>query len=282
MATTGNTATGAIYSINAAYSVSTALPSSRGKEVSELLEPLRRFRASDVLRPRAIVGSSTQSSGPLSAVGKHGWGMAIRFVPDGHFVAVGSDSGQVLVYSVEDGALMASFSNHSAPARALGWSELISSGSLLGAHAPDSAQIDHLIVGAEDKTITVHDVLDLAERQGEASDNTVAVLQGHEKMVTSICARQDGRIIASASRDGTAKLWDLAASPKAVVCTVSEEAPLWCVRWLPEPGESKHTTAGAMGASGAPGTVSRRFIVAGDEGRIKWYRSAGAAAVRDI
>lgn len=228
IATTGNTATLAVYFFNTTILDAARKSGDRGQETSELFETLHRARASDILRPRTSVGS-TQTAGPLTALGKHGWGMTIRFSPDGEQVAVGSDSGQVVVYGVDDGSVIASFSNHSAPIRALAWSELPSAESLLGSSSLRSTRIDHLIVGAEDNTITVHDALDLADRQNEASDNTVAMLQGHTKMATSVAARQDGRIIASASRDGTAKLWDLAASPKAVVCTVFEELPLWCI-----------------------------------------------------
>lgn len=280
VATTGNTATGAIYRLSPSFIGSAQCEGPRGTEVDDLLEPLYRFRASGVLRT-TNTDPTPAAKGPLAAVGKHGWGMTISFSPDGDLVGLGSSSGQVVVYAVKDGATVASFSNHSAPVRSIAWSLLPSAESLLGTTQSDAVRLDHLLIGAEDTTITVHDALDLLERAHEASDNTIAILQGHGKMVSALSARQDGRIIASASTDGTAKLWDLAASPKTVVCTSFEEYPLWCIEWLPEP-PTETEAAVLSGAASGSGPVSRRFLVAGDEGRVKWYRSAGAAAVRDI
>jgi WD40 repeat protein len=59
---------------------------------------------------------------------------------------------------------------------------------------------------AADCLICVWDVKSLAARR---SLSLVATLEGHTGWVTSLAVRSDNKLLASASTDGTAKIWDL-------------------------------------------------------------------------
>ncbi|KDN38640.1 WD40 repeat-like protein [Tilletiaria anomala UBC 951] len=271
LATTGNTASLSLYRITVDNLASTN-DSQEQSPLSTFLTPLRRFRANAVIHPKdhASASSATRSlaRNPIPTSARKGWGMCVRFTPAGSMVAVGTDSGQVIVHDVESGAVIALFSNHAAPIRSLSFSLAPVLGSVNSAAAPLSGhrgssgssslsdlerRLDHLSVGSEDLTLSVHDARDLREQGQQASGTVVAMLQGHAKMVVDASIRGDGRILASTSTDKTIKLWDLAASPKVCVCTIAEDGAMWCLRWIND----------------------GKFVAAGDQGVVRWYRGAG-------
>lgn len=63
------------------------------------------------------------------------------------------------------------------------------------------------------------------------------------------------------SADKTIKVWDLAA--RAAVSTVQESGEVWAVSWRPKPA--------LPGSAGA-------FVSAGQDGCVRWWRSAGTGA----
>ncbi len=140
---------------------------------------------------------------------KKGWGMVVRFSPiDGRLVAVGTDSGQVIVHSTETGDVIASFSNHSAPIRSIRFSLAPSAYSAAGSTSAKPAvngagaaqaqhRLDHIVIGSDDRTLTLHDARDIEERGEAASDQVVTMLQGHAGRVLDASIRPDGRITAS-------------------------------------------------------------------------------------
>ena len=179
IAVTGNTAAISLYTVSW----------DGDSEETPPLTPLRRFRANNVIRPRTV--SSAPSPAELmrgsGASARKGWGTCVRFTPDGSMVAVGVDSGQVIIHDVETGSVVASFSNHSAPIRSV---EFSLSQTIKG-------QLDHLFIASEDRSCSVHDATHLDVNGPELSDQTVSLLQGHNKMVLAAQAREDGRIVAT-------------------------------------------------------------------------------------
>ena len=142
---------------------------------------------------------------------KKGWGTCIRFSPlDGRLIAVGTDSGQVIVHSTQTGDVVASFSNHAASIRNITFSLTpvggsFGAGSLAsqngGINGTSSREgrgtLDHLVVSSDDRTLTIHDARDMEESGGQTSDTVVAMLQGHAGRVLDASLRADGRIVAS-------------------------------------------------------------------------------------
>lgn len=65
--------------------------------------------------------------------------------------------------------------------------------------------------------------------------------------------------VPSRSADKTVKVWDIAA--RAAVSTIQDTGEVWSVSWRPQ--------VPAAGSAGA-------FVSGGEDGTIKWWRSAGA------
>lgn len=61
------------------------------------------------------------------------------------------------------------------------------------------------------------------------------------------------------SADKTIKVWDIAA--RAAVSTIQDTGEVWSVSWRPQ------ATAGTAGA----------FVTGGEDGVVRWWRSAGAS-----
>ncbi|PWN53537.1 WD40 repeat-like protein, partial [Violaceomyces palustris] len=174
------------------------------------------------------------------------FGLKVVFSLEGEMVAVGTNSGQVFVYDTDTGELLITYADHALPVRSLTFSE---------GH--------HLILGSDDKTITIHDVRDLrrihslqeGKRRRRRIGSTVANLRGHKGWILDLKTSSDGRILASSSTDKTIKLWDLKVNPKTCVFTFSETGNVWSISWKPRP--------------------SSAFLTGGDDGVIRWYRSGG-------
>jgi WD40 repeat protein len=66
-----------------------------------------------------------------------------------------------------------------------------------------------------------------------ATGNEVAVLQGHDDDVADACLSPDGRSVATASRDGTARVWD-AGDDDALLPLYGGEGPLRAVLFQPD------------------------------------------------
>ena len=109
----------------------------------------------------------------------------------------------------------------------------------------------------------------------------MAHLAGHRDWVLSVAISPDSRLAISGyvlvhsgggiyskhshrSSDKTIRIWDLAA--RTSVSIISEPAEVWSVCWRPRvPG----TMVGPGGGAG--------FVSGGEQGIVRWYRSAGSA-----
>lgn len=101
---------------------------------------------------------------------------------DASLLAVGTNTGDVVLFDVETTAQLAVICDHAQPVRALYFP------------SPNSTFADHLLVGSDDRVATLHDVRDVREAH---ACSTVAALQGHEGWVLDVHSSGDGRIVAT-------------------------------------------------------------------------------------
>lgn len=192
-----------------------------------------------------------------------GFAMKLAFVRasthqnhDGTLLALGTSSGTVLLFDVETRAQIALVCDHAQPVRALYFS------------GPTSTFSDHLFVGSDDRTTTVHDLQNV---RATRAPSTITALQGHHGWVLDVQSSGDGRIVATCASDGLVQLWDLAASPVASVATFSQPAPVWALAWKPQAPKSAEQDAVSTQLL-APGSD---FVTGGEDGTIRRYRNAG-------
>jgi WD40 repeat protein len=109
---------------------------------------------------------------------------AVAFSPSGDVIAAGTSYGAVQLWSTADGALIASFGDHTDQVRAVAFS-------------PDGKT---LATGSEDQTIRLWET---------ATGVCRRVLRGHEGRVWSVAFSPNGSTLATTSDDRTVRLWDM-------------------------------------------------------------------------
>ena len=125
--------------------------------------------------------------------------LCVAFAPDGRTIALGTDSGEVALWSIRSDAgpgwvVRRRKSRRFTPRRARVASVAFSAdGSTIAA--------------ASGRTVTLWDIDDTRDR--DAVFKSRAVLRGLEGPITGIAAAPSGSILATASLDGTARLWDV-------------------------------------------------------------------------
>jgi WD repeat-containing protein 61 len=134
-----------------------------------------------------------------------------------------------------------------------------------------------LISGSDDKRICLHDIRTTSN--SKSTGGAVAYLSGHAGWVVSTDVNPNSKLILSGyvtphshirivsdrthrSCDKTIKIWDI--GQRAAVSTAQDTGDVWSVSWRPIPPE--------------PGHGAGSFITAGEDGNVKWWRSAGAAS----
>ncbi|KAL1943896.1 hypothetical protein VTO73DRAFT_3714 [Trametes versicolor] len=173
--------------------------------------------------------------------GRSKFGMYCKHSPDGARVAMSSEAGQIYIFDLASNALQTTYSSHAMGVRSLAW----------------SADSNLLLSASEDKRLILHDVR--VSASGKPGSGAVATLSGHSSWVLSTDISPDGRLAVSGSADKTMKVWDIGA--RAAVSTVQDTGEVWSVSWRPKP--PAHGTAGA-------------FVSGGEDGIVRWWRSAGA------
>ncbi|KAH9947193.1 WD repeat-containing protein 61 [Amylocystis lapponica] len=173
--------------------------------------------------------------------GRNKFGMYCKHSPDGTRVAMSSETGQIYIFDLASASLLSTYTSHAMAVRSFAWS-------------PDSQL---LLTASEDKRLILHDVR--VSASGKPSSGAVATFSGHSSWVLSADFSPDGRLALSGSADKTMKVWDIAA--RTAVSTVTDTGEVWAVSWRPKPS--------AAGSAGA-------FVSGGDDGIVRWWRSAGA------
>ncbi|TXT07292.1 hypothetical protein VHUM_03462 [Vanrija humicola] len=163
--------------------------------------------------------------------------------PDGAQIAVGMETGHVVIVDAETQAVLTTYSAHAMGVRTVSWS-------------PDS---QWLYSGSDDARIVLHDVR-AGAKSGARGEGAAAILQGHQGWVLTTAASPDGRLLGSGGADNLVKLWDI--GQRACVSTSTADAEVWGFAWQPE-------IEGGL----APG---KQFAVAGDDKKVSLYRAAGA------
>lgn len=186
----------------------------------------------------------------------------LAFSYEGDLLAMGTNTGVVFVWDVHSGEQIACMTDHSQPVRAITFAR------------PSVAYSNHMFVGSDDRTITVHDVEAI---RGRASETTVAALQGHRGWILDVQTGGNGRIIASTSTDHVVRLWDLGTSPVECVLTQTQNTPIWSVAWHPDAMEGTREDVGTTRLMAA----GHGFITGSDDGHVRLYRSAGTGASAD-
>ncbi|WFD25477.1 Ski complex subunit Rec14 [Malassezia nana] len=197
---------------------------------------------------------------PAEELDAGAYALTLQFNHQGDLLAMGTNTGSVYVWDMASrtqllrisGALPALTAEHAEPVRTLSFS------------APHTSFSDHLFVGCDDRTTTVHDVQAIRR---QFHGHAITALQGHKGWILDVQAGGDGRIVATCSSDATVRLWDLGASPVACVTTLTLDRPI-CERPTSQTPEISTRLL-------APGA---RFVVSGDDGTVRLYRNAGAGS----
>ncbi len=197
------------------------------------------------------------------------FGLTLAFHPTSPLLALGTNTGQVLLYTfspsfqaVRELKLVSVYSDHPAPIRALTFTPSL------------------LVVGSDDRTISVHDVKPIITpsqnsvlgEDGELrTGGTVASLTGHKGWVMDLAALPNAEgVFASVGADRSIKFWDLSSATK--------NTPVWnggevkgIRAFAFQPPSTVASSGGELlgGEVGATATATR-FVTASEDGKLRW------------
>lgn len=186
----------------------------------------------------------------------------LAFNYEGDLLAMGTNTGVVFIWDIHTGKQVACLTEHAQPVRTVTFAR------------PNVSYSDHMFVGSDDRTITVHDVQAI---RSHVSETAVAALQGHRGWVLDVQAGGNGRVIASTCSDHVVRLWDLGTSPIECIMTQTQKTPIWGVAWHPDSMEGTREDMGSSTLMAA----GHRFITGSDDGHVRMYRSAGTGTRAD-
>ncbi|TKY89189.1 hypothetical protein EX895_001720 [Sporisorium graminicola] len=224
--------------------------------------------------PRATdstVFGTTLSVAPLSNAPKDAFGLSLAFHPSGTLLAVGTNTGQVLLYTLDSAStltLVSTYLDHPSPIRVLSFTQHL------------------LLCGSDDRTISVHDVKPILSpqqtsmfaRDAPRIGATVASLSGHKGWVLDLASPASGEsnVFASIAADKSIKFWDLASPTKSTpVWNGGETQPIAAFCFQPRPVDSAEGDGVPDAPSVATSSSMTRFVTASQDGRLRWYRGAG-------
>ena len=195
-----------------------------------------------------------------------------------------SETGQIYIFDVAAEKLLSTYTSHAMAVRSFASSPDSQVRSNIYVTYPISNNqpatfppyiISQLLISAsEDKRLIMHDVRH--SPTGKPGSGAVATLSGHASWVLCADVSPDGRFVLSGyddhlfpysmtyitslrSADKTMRVWDL--STRTSVSTIQDTGEVWSVAWRPKPAQH--------GSSG-------EFVSGGEDGVVRWWRSAGA------
>ena len=140
--------------------------------------------------------------------GSTAFAMSVALSPTGKLVACGTAEGNVFLFAIETGKLVAKFDSHAATVRALAFS---ADGTLFAS-------------GSDDARIALYDVQSVA---------AVAVLEGHGSWVLGLAFSPDSALLASCSADRSIRLWDVASCAHVQTLADAHSDQVWGVAFDP-------------------------------------------------
>ncbi|GAC96938.1 hypothetical protein PHSY_004522 [Pseudozyma hubeiensis SY62] len=201
------------------------------------------------------------------------FGLSLSFHPSGNHLSVGTNIGQVLLYTLSSDyqlTLVSAYLDHPSPVRALSFTPNL------------------LLCGSDDRTITIHDVKPILSPSQhsyplvgdeERIGGTVASLSGHKGCLLALQAVEgsEGNVFASVGADKSIKFWDLASATKSTpVWNGGEVKGVRAFAVQPRWREKVEAKEGEVNGAAATATSSMtRFVTASEDGRLRWYRGAG-------
>ncbi|WFD05086.1 Ski complex subunit Rec14 [Malassezia vespertilionis] len=210
--------------------------------------------------PNAFGNALGRFSMEDKATGSHA--LSLAYNHDGSVLAMGTNTGDVFLFDTASREQIAVIFDHALPVRALHFS------------APGSMFADHLFVGSDDGTTSMHDVSMLRNMH---TTSFVTLLQANHGWILDAKASADGGIVATTSSDGVLQLYSLATMPIESVATMTQPSPIWCLGWKPQQGVSEEQDALSMQMLPQGADI----IVGDEDGCLRRYRNAGTSSSMD-
>lgn len=133
---------------------------------------------------------------------------SVALSPNEQYVAAGTCSGKIHIWSATNGQLLLTLAAHAY----LAWSV---------AFNPESTR---LASGGYDGLVKLWDV---------SNGHCLSVLQGHTKWVRSVTFHPSGELLATSSQDGSIRLWDATAG-RCIKAWHEQRAEIWSVAFSPD------------------------------------------------
>lgn len=136
------------------------------------------------------------------------WCSDLAYSPDGGLLATTGVDGRAHVWDAETGALLLTLAGHEGPVIGVAF----------------HPQGSHVATAGADGMAALWPVADLLAGGETESDAPAVTFAGHEGNVVNVAFSADGALLATASRDDTARIWDAASGETVLVLSGHESS----------------------------------------------------------
>jgi WD40 repeat protein/serine/threonine protein kinase len=145
--------------------------------------------------------------------------LAVSFSLDGKVLAAGCEDGLVRLWDPAEPKLLDTLKGHNGAVTAVVFSPL---------------KLAILVTGGKDRTVRVWDTAaDRDQELGVRKERLKGTLKGHGHWVLGLAFSPDGKVLASASRDGTVKLWYPQVGQEEEITLVGDHGWITAVAFSP-------------------------------------------------